>query len=132
MPVPIPGSVPSTDGSPLVPEVVDHNMRHNSHLTMFYYYDQGVQSVTQISYLEFEHAGHRVTYILHPPGQRYCNEVVAIIASVDTILYHTVTTIGTMKAGFIVNKLFFRSYRLSRKEYPSEGILSELHNCYLI
>ncbi|KDR70727.1 hypothetical protein GALMADRAFT_75816 [Galerina marginata CBS 339.88] len=92
---------PPLDGSLTIPEVLEFHWKHNAELPIYAFCDDGKQTVTEISYLEFGRACHRVAHSIGPKvpstGGR---QVVALIAVVDTMLYQAIC-VGIMKAGFI-------------------------------
>ena len=75
---------------------------------------ESLGAFTSISFLELARAAHRAGHLTRssqPPGLH--NEVVAIIANLDTLLYQT-TVIGMMRAGIVVSNLWYRTpYHLS-------------------
>ncbi|EGN96351.1 hypothetical protein SERLA73DRAFT_76323 [Serpula lacrymans var. lacrymans S7.3] len=98
-------SYPSLDGSLLLPDLINFHLRHNSSLPCYLYSNDAKASfsppkTTVITYLEFAHACHRVAHMLRPHRVGNEGQVVGIVASTDTILYHTVVA-GMMLAGFI-------------------------------
>ncbi|KAG6843004.1 hypothetical protein H0H93_002586, partial [Arthromyces matolae] len=93
-------SFPPLDGSVTIPESVDFNLEHNPNLDAFVFSEEGSAEITEISYLEFGRACHRVAHLVRPGRSGADKEVVAFIALADTIVYQAVT-IGLMIAGLI-------------------------------
>ncbi|KAG6864081.1 hypothetical protein C0993_009449, partial [Termitomyces sp. T159_Od127] len=91
---------PPLDGSVTIPESVDFNLQHNADLSMFAYEAGGSNKVTEISFLEFGRACHRVAHLVRPGRAGPDREIVAFIALADTIVYQAVT-IGLMIAGLV-------------------------------
>ncbi|KAG6878054.1 putative NRPS-like protein biosynthetic cluster [Termitomyces sp. T159_Od127] len=91
---------PPLDGSVTIPESVDFNWQHNADLPMFAYEMDGSSKVTEITFLEFGRACHRVAHLVRPGRAGSDREIVAFIALADTIVYQAVT-IGVMIAGFV-------------------------------
>ncbi|KNZ79425.1 L-aminoadipate-semialdehyde dehydrogenase large subunit [Termitomyces sp. J132] len=91
---------PPLDGSVTIPETIDFHWKHNAELPMFTYSREGSSEVTEITYLEFGRACHRVAHLVRPIRAGPDREIVAFIALADTIVYHAVT-IGLMIAGLV-------------------------------
>ncbi|KNZ74034.1 Linear gramicidin synthase subunit D [Termitomyces sp. J132] len=91
---------PPLDGSVTIPETIDFHWKHNAELPMFTYSKEGSSEVTEITYLEFGRACHRVAHLVRPRRAGSDREIVAFIALADTIVYHAVT-IGLMIAGLV-------------------------------
>lgn len=94
-------AIPPLDGSVTIPDTLDFHWEHNPTLPIYAYPGEGADEITTISYLEFGRACHRVAHALNPDPRSPKREVVAIIALVDTVLYHAVV-VGLMKAGLVV------------------------------
>ncbi|KAG5721421.1 Linear gramicidin synthase subunit D [Termitomyces sp. T112] len=91
---------PPLDGSVTIPEAIDFHWKHNTELPIFAYSKEGSSQVTEITYLEFGRACHRVAHLVRPRRAGPDREIVAFIALADTIVYHAVT-IGLMIAGLV-------------------------------
>jgi hypothetical protein len=76
-------NVPPTDGSVILPDILDFHAEHNPDRTCFMYANSDD--------------------LIRPnrAGPEY--EVVAVIANIDAVLYHAVT-MGMFKAGIVVRK----------------------------
>lgn len=98
-------SYPSTDGSILLSEAVDFNMKYNMTLPMYVYADETSDDTITITHLEFARACHRIAQTIQPSRPRpNDNHVVAIVALCDTIMYQALV-LGIHKAGMIVSRL---------------------------
>lgn len=93
---------PPLDGSVIIPESIDFNWQHNADLPMFAYETDGSSNVTEITFLEFGRACHRVARLVRPGRLGPDQEIVAFIALADTIVYQAVT-VGLMIAGLVVS-----------------------------
>ncbi|KAG6852048.1 hypothetical protein C0991_003596 [Blastosporella zonata] len=91
---------PPTDGSLTIPECIDFHWKHNSKLSIFAYNEDGSDQVTEIKYLEFGRACHRVAHHIRPGRTGSDQEVVAFIALADTIVYQAIT-VGLITAGLV-------------------------------
>ncbi|KAJ8701439.1 hypothetical protein PTI98_000222 [Pleurotus ostreatus] len=92
---------PSTDGSILLSEAVDFNMKYNTTLPMYVYADEASDDTITITHLEFARSCHRIAQTVEPSGPRpNDNHVVAIVALCDTIMYQALV-LGIHKAGMI-------------------------------
>ncbi|KAF8878948.1 putative aminoadipate reductase [Infundibulicybe gibba] len=92
---------PPLDGSVTIPEVIDFNATHNADSPIFAYSkDDSPSETTEISYLEFSRACHRVAHVLRPGRSGDEGEVVALVALTDTVQYQALT-IGMTKAGLV-------------------------------
>jgi hypothetical protein len=70
---------------------------------MFLYANETVPgTTTEISFLEFGRAAHRVAHTLRPSRQGPDGQVVMVIANTDTILHHVVVA-GISMAGLVVS-----------------------------
>ncbi|KAG6827401.1 putative NRPS-like protein biosynthetic cluster [Tricholoma furcatifolium] len=84
-----------------IPEVLDFNFTNNAKQPFFTFaYPGSPNRVQFISHLEFGRAAHRVAHALRPKRCGIDGEVVAIIASSDTILYQALIT-GCIVAGLV-------------------------------
>ena len=98
---------PPLDGSLLFPDLINFHMERNPAFPAFVYSNASVpHSLTEISFLEFGRAAHRVAHALRPSRQGPDGEVVMIIANTDTILYQAVVA-GLSIAGWVVRLQFY-------------------------
>lgn len=94
---------PPLDGSITIPETIEFHWKHNADLPAYAFSKDGNRSITEISYLEFGRACHRVAHYVGSKFQSAGGKpVVALIALTDTLLYQAIC-VGIMKAGFIVS-----------------------------
>ncbi|KAH0828782.1 acetyl-CoA synthetase-like protein [Lanmaoa asiatica] len=92
---------PPLDGSLLFPDLFNFHMERNTSFPMFVYANESVPgTLTEISFLEFGRAAHRVAHALRPSRQGPDGEVVMVIANTDTILHHAVV-VGLSIAGWV-------------------------------
>ncbi|KAG9309639.1 putative aminoadipate reductase [Chiua virens] len=92
---------PPLDFSLLFPDMVNFHMERNPTFPMFVYANEGVaNTLTEISFLEFGRATHRVAHALRPSRQGRDGEVVIVIANTDTILHHA-AVVGLSIAGWV-------------------------------
>ncbi|KAG6888349.1 hypothetical protein C0995_009042 [Termitomyces sp. Mi166 len=91
---------PPVDGSVIIPETIDFHLKNNAELSIFAYNKEGSSEVTEITYLEFGRACHRVAHLVRPGRAGPDHEIVAFIALADTIVYQAVT-VGLMIAGLV-------------------------------
>lgn len=92
---------PPTDGTVLLSEVVDFNLKHNPMTPMYIYADDNTGHPISITRLEFARACHRIAQVILPSGPRPNGRgVVAIIALCDTIVYQALM-LGIHKTGMI-------------------------------
>ncbi|KAL4260475.1 Adenylate-forming Reductase [Pleurotus pulmonarius] len=92
---------PPTDGSLLFSQTVDFHSKLNPTRPMYKFVEDGSERVATVTFMEFARACHRVAHHVHPadsPG--VVGQVVAILATCDTILYHALF-IGVHKAGMV-------------------------------
>ena len=93
---------PPLDYSLLFPELVNFHMERNPSFPVFVYANENVpDKLTEISFLEYGRAAHRVAHALRPSRQGSDGEVVMIVANTDTILYQAVVA-GLSIAGYVV------------------------------
>lgn len=92
---------PPLDGTVRPSALIDFHLEHNPSHTA-YVYSEGLGSLVHISFLEFGRAAHRASHLLRPARSGPEHEIVAIIANVDVLLYHTLVT-GMMRAGLVVS-----------------------------
>ena len=93
---------PPFDHSLLFPDLVNFHMERNPGFPVFVYANENVpDELTEISFLEYGRAAHRIAHALRPSRQGPDGEVVMIIANTDTILYQAVVA-GLLIAGCVV------------------------------
>ncbi|KAF7968546.1 hypothetical protein HWV62_30169 [Athelia sp. TMB] len=90
---------PPLDNTIVLSHLIDFHMDNNAILPAFVY-SEVPGSLTEVSFLEFGRAAHRAASIIRPGRSGPENEVIALIANVDTLLYHTLL-VGTMRAGAV-------------------------------
>ncbi|KAJ3887894.1 amp-CoA ligase, partial [Lentinula edodes] len=90
---------PSLDSPITVPELLDFHYEHNP-TRPIYVFAQDEQKITEISYLEFVRACHRLAHIIRPRRTGPERAVVAVVALVDTLVYETIIA-GVIRAGLI-------------------------------
>ena len=91
-------------------EVLDFHTKHNPSASIYTFSEDGKPGHTEISFLEFGRAVHRVAHHIRPAGTTIVNrETIAFVALSDSLLYQAVT-LGIAKAGYIVR----RTYQLLR------------------
>jgi hypothetical protein len=91
---------PPLNGTVLLPDLPDFNLQHNAALPA-YVYSSMPGFVTEISFLEFGRACHRVAHAVRPNRAGPEGKVVALIANTDTILYQAIVA-GMVRAGVVV------------------------------
>jgi acyl-CoA synthetase (AMP-forming)/AMP-acid ligase II len=78
-------------------------MQKNPTVPMFAYADeQAPNGTTEITFLEFSRAAHRMAHALRPARQGDEGQVVMLIAHTDTILHHAAMA-GMSIAGLVVS-----------------------------
>lgn len=92
--------LPRLDGSLFFPDLISFHMQNNPTLPMWVYPDG--QGVTEITFLEFGRAAHRIAYALRPERTGDDRQVVMLIANTDTI-YYLVVVAGMSIAGLVVS-----------------------------
>ena len=93
---------PPLDQSLLFPDLINFHIEWNPAFPIYVYANGSApDTLTEISYLEFGRATHRVAHALRPSRQGEDGEVVLVIANTDTILHHAVIT-GLSIAGWAV------------------------------
>ena len=99
----LPVSLP-LNRSLLFHEQVNFHMENNPTLPMFVYADDQASDhhTTEISFLEFGRAAHRIAHALRPKRAGNEGQVVMLIANCDTILFHTVVA-GMFMSGLVVS-----------------------------
>ncbi|KAG6906942.1 putative NRPS-like protein biosynthetic cluster [Tephrocybe rancida] len=96
-------ALPPVDGSLTLPETLDFHWEHNPDLSIFAYNKDGSEEVTEITYLEFGRACHRVAHHVRPGRHGRDQEILAFIALADTIVYQAIT-VGIITAGLVVSR----------------------------
>ncbi|KAF8837072.1 hypothetical protein BDN67DRAFT_909913, partial [Paxillus ammoniavirescens] len=81
------GFYPPLDGSLFLTEMIEFNAKYNPSRHFYVFYDEQDRGLHYISHLEFYRACQRIAHAVRPNRQGMDNEVVAIIANSDTILY---------------------------------------------
>jgi hypothetical protein len=95
--------LPPLDCSLLFTDLINFHMKRNPTFPMFMYPNETVPGTnTEISFLEFGRAAHRVAHTLRPSRQGPDGQVVMVIANTDTILHHAVVA-GISMAGLVVS-----------------------------
>ena len=93
---------PPLDHSLLLPDLINFHMERNPFFPTFVYTNESVpDTLTEISFLEFGRAAHRIAHALRPSRQGPDGEVVMVIAHTDTIL-HQAAVAGLSIAGWVV------------------------------
>ena len=93
---------PPLDYSLLFPDLINFHMKRNPSFPAFVYASESApDTLTEVSFLEFGRAAHRIAYALRPSRQGLDGEVVMVIANTDTLLHHAVVT-GLSVAGCVV------------------------------
>lgn len=96
-------ALPPTDGSLLLSQTIGFHLERNPTFPVYMFAEEGSESVTAITFLEFARACHRVAHHVRPAGLiQQIGQVVAIIASCDTIVYQALV-LGCLKAGLVVS-----------------------------
>ncbi|KAF8834980.1 acetyl-CoA synthetase-like protein, partial [Paxillus ammoniavirescens] len=93
--------VPPLDCSLLFSELINFHMQKNPTLPIFLYADeQAPNGTTEISFLEFGRAAHRMAHALRPARQGDEGQVVMLIAHTDAMLHHA--AVAGMSIGGLV------------------------------
>ena len=98
---------PPLDGTITIPETIEFHWQHNADLPAYAFHEEGKDSndITEITYLEFGRASHRVANVMNRRFSSVTGRpVVAFMALTDSLLYHAIS-VGLMKSGFIVRIL---------------------------
>lgn len=91
------------DGSLLFADLVNfHIAKNGSHPIYVYANDAPSRGTTDIRFLEFGRAAHRVAHALRPARQGKEGQVVMLIATIDTLLYHALVA-GMLVSGLVVS-----------------------------
>jgi acyl-CoA synthetase (AMP-forming)/AMP-acid ligase II len=97
-----PSDVQNVPDNFLLPQAIEFNLLHNAKHPFFTYAARGTSELATITHLEFGRAAHRAAHIVRPNREGQDSYVVAVIALVDTPLYHAVTA-GLITAGLVVS-----------------------------
>ncbi|KAF9223042.1 putative aminoadipate reductase [Gyrodon lividus] len=93
--------IPPLDCSLLFSDLINLHMQKNPTFPIFVYPDdQSPHRTTEITFLEFGRAAHRIAHALRPARQGDEGQVVILIANTDTILHHAVMA-GMSIAGLV-------------------------------
>jgi acyl-CoA synthetase (AMP-forming)/AMP-acid ligase II len=95
---------PPLDGTITVPETIEFHWQHNADLPAYVFHQEGkdTNDITEITYLEFGRACHRVANVMTSKFPFVTGRpVVAFMALTDSLLYQAIS-VGLMKSGFIV------------------------------
>lgn len=93
---------PRLDYSVTLAEVVDFHVKHNPSEVAYTFAQDGKATHSNISFLEFGRAIHRVAHYIRPVGKNSPDrETVTFVALSDSLLYQAVT-LGIIRAGYIV------------------------------
>jgi hypothetical protein len=99
-------AAPSQDEA-LLHELLDYNMIQHRDSPMYTFAFPGHSKITEITYLEFGKAAHRVARFVRPdPSAGNDNEVVGILANIGTLAYQAIVA-GVMRSGLTVSCLSF-------------------------
>ncbi|CCM02157.1 uncharacterized protein FIBRA_04235 [Fibroporia radiculosa] len=94
--------LPSLDGTlSVLPDIVDFHAEHNLNLPIFVFpnaFDE--DKITTVSFLEFANATSRIAHIARPARTGPDGEVIIVLVSCDTLLYHTLL-VGLVRAGLV-------------------------------
>ncbi|KAH0828784.1 acetyl-CoA synthetase-like protein [Lanmaoa asiatica] len=89
------------DGSLLFADLVNFHIENNgSHSLYVYANDTPSGGTTDITFLEFGRAAHRVAHALRPARHGKEGQVVMLIATIDTLLYHALVA-GMLVSGLV-------------------------------
>ena len=102
---------PPLDGTITIAETIEFHWQHNADLPAYVFHEEGkdTNDITEITYLEFGRATHRVANVVNSKFPSVTGRpVVAFMALTDTLLYQAIS-LGLMKSGFIVRILPFGS-----------------------
>ncbi|KAF8546313.1 acetyl-CoA synthetase-like protein, partial [Imleria badia] len=93
-----PPKLPRLDCSLFFPDLINFHMENNPTLPMWVYPND--QGITEITFLEFGRAAHRIAHALRPDRAGEDRQVVVLIANTDTI-HHQVIVTGITVAGLV-------------------------------
>ena len=111
--------LPPLDCSLFFPDLINFHMQNNPTLPMWVYPND--QAVTEITFLEFGRAAHRIAHALRPQRTGDDGQVVILIANTDTILYQVVVA-GMSIAGLVVSTSslpYSRAVFIAKKPFPA-------------
>ncbi|KAG1835183.1 putative aminoadipate reductase [Suillus variegatus] len=91
---------PPLDASLSFPQLLEFNAQHNSDVPFFVYHKPDSNDLVSISQSDFYRACHRAAQAIRTPSAGAHQEVVALIANSDTLLYQTVF-MGIIFAGLV-------------------------------
>ena len=100
---------PPLDGTCSIPETIEFHWQHNADIPAYAFHEEGkdTNDITEITYLEFGRASHRVANFMNDKIPSISGRpVVALVALTDSLLYQAIS-VGLMKCGFIVRALPF-------------------------
>jgi len=100
---------PPLDGTCSIPETIEFHWQHNADIPAYAFHEEGkdTNDITEITYLEFGRASHRVANFMNDKFPSISGRpVVALVALTDSLLYQAIS-VGLMKCGFIVRALPF-------------------------
>ena len=98
---------PPLDGTLTLPETIEFHWQHNIDLPAYVFHQEGkdADDITEISYLEFGRASHRVANLMNDKFPSVTGRpVVAFMALTDSLVYQAIS-LGLMKSGFIVSAI---------------------------
>jgi len=98
---------PPLDGTITLPETIEFHWQHNVDLPAYVFHQEGkdTDDITEISYLEFGRASHRVANLMNDKFPSVTGRpVVAFMALTDSLVYQAIS-LGLMKSGFIVSAI---------------------------
>ena len=102
---------PPLNGTVYLQEAIEFHWQHNAEAPLYVFSEDGKDQVTEISYLEFGRACHRVAHSISSRVKATeARPVIALIALTDTAVYQAIC-VGVMKAGFIVKDLSVLYFR---------------------
>ena len=94
------------DGTVNIPETIEFNWKYNADHPAYVYNQDGTDTVTEITHLEFGRACHRVAHALRPNFDLSTRPTVGVIALADVLLYQA-TVVGIMRANLVVRPFSF-------------------------
>ena len=110
--------LPQLNGSLFFPDLINFHMQNNPALPMWVYPND--QDITEITFLEFGRAAHRIAHALRPERTGNDGQIVTLIANTDTIL-HQVVVAGMSIAGLVVSIFslpYSRTAFIARQPFP--------------
>jgi hypothetical protein len=103
--------LPPLDCSLNLGEIFDAHIGHENSGAAYSFADEA-GNITDISYLEFARAAHRVAHLLRPQRRGPEGQVIAIVALTDVLIYQTIVA-GCIKAGLVVCSHFINLSKVS-------------------